>query len=314
MIRTALRARPAVSTPPRWLGQGPPPGDWTVDKSYAYCEGIVRSHYENFPVASRFVPQRLRPHMWAVYAFARSADDFADEPAYAGRRAEALDYWDQELHRCYHDEADHPVFVALRDTVEKCDIPISPLADLLASFRMDLTTSGYATYGDLRGFTRLSAEPVGRTVLYIFGYREPHLHRFSDELCTALQQANFWQDVGIDLSRGRLYAPAEDLHHFGVRRDDLEARRSTAAWRDLLRFEIARTRSLFERGRPLCDLVERELAFELKLIWLAGVGVLEKIAASGYEVLTRRPQLGSADKVRALARATAWTARSLARV
>ncbi|HJZ85340.1 MAG TPA: squalene synthase HpnC [Polyangia bacterium] len=309
MIRTALRGRPLGSGEgTTFPGLEAPPGDWTVERSYRYCEEIVRSHYENFPVASRFVPARLRPHMWAVYAYARSADDFADEPRFAGRRAQALEYWDHELHRCFHGEAEHPVFIALRDTAEKCDLPITPLEDLLTSFRMDLSVHRYPTYSDLRGFTRLSAEPVGRTVLYVFGYRDPSLHRYSDELCTALQQANFWQDVAVDLARDRIYLPAEDLHHFGVSEDDLHARREHAPLRNLLRFEVARTRSLFERGRPLCDLVGRDLGFELKLIWLAGMRVLEKLEAARFAVFSRRPVLGLPDKAKMVTRAAAWTA------
>jgi squalene synthase HpnC len=298
-------------TPVTWLGLEAPPGQWTVERSYAYCEQIVRSHYENFPVASRFVPPRLRRHVWAVYAFARCADDFADEPRYAGRRAEALDYWQRELLRCFHGEADHPIFVALRDTVETCDLPIAPLDDLLASFRMDLSVRRYATYAELLGFLRLQAHPVGRAVLYVFGYRDPELHRYSDEMTTALAQANLWQDVGVDLARDHIYVPAEDLHHFGVDEEELYTRRPGPAWRDLLRFEVARTHSLFERGRPLCDLVGRDLGFELKLIWLAGRSVLNKIERSGYEVLARRPVLSLADKARLVVRATHWTARRL---
>jgi hydroxysqualene synthase len=308
MIRSALR-NPNKASPVTWVSPETPPGVWTVENSYEYCANIARSHYENFPVASRFVPERLRPHMWAVYAFARCADDFADEPRFAGRRGEALDYWDRELSRCFHGEADHPVFIALRDTVEKCNIPVTPFEDLLNSFRMDLTVKRYATYADLCSFTRISAEPVGRTVLYLFGYRDAQLHRYSDEMCTALQQANFWQDVGVDLARDRLYIPGEDLRHFGVTDADLAARRDTEAMRALIRYECARTRALFERGRPLCELVGRDLAFELKLIWLAGLSVLEKIEAEHYRVLDKRPLLSPADKARCVARASLWTAR-----
>jgi squalene synthase HpnC len=319
MIRAALRSRytpapmhvdPSPVTPPRSLLE-PPPGPWPLDRAYGYCESIVRSHYENFPVASRFVPERLRPHLWAVYAFARTADDFADEPRYAGIRSEALEYWGAQLLRCFHGEADHPVFIALRDTVEKRDIPITPFDDLLTSFRMDLGVRRYATYQDLCGFTRLSAEPVGRALLYVFGYRDPALHRYSDALCTGLQQANLWQDVGMDLGRDRIYVPAEDLHHFGVTEASLRDHEVGDAFRALMRFEVARTRALFERGRPLTSAVGRDMAAELKLIWLAGVAVLDEIEAAHYDVLRRRPLLRGPQKLRILGRWLGWEAGQL---
>jgi squalene synthase HpnC len=312
MIRAALhtrRSEPLTEVAQAPVDLAPPPGPWSLDRAYAHCERIVRDHYENFPVASRFVPAALRPHMWALYAFARSADDFADEPRYAGHRAEALDYWEAELGRCFHGEADHPVFVALKATAEARDLPITPLEELLASFRMDLATRRYATYRDLGEFTRLSAEPVGRLVLYIFGHRDPALHRYSDAICTALQQANLWQDTGIDAARDRIYLPAEDLHHFGVREQDLLARRASPALKHLMRFQVARTRSLFERGRPLCDLLPGGLGMEIKLIWLAGMKVLDRIEQGGFDVLQRRPELGLSDKAGMLLELLAWRAR-----
>jgi hypothetical protein len=161
-----------VDRPPiRWLD--PPPGPWTVDRAYAYCEDFARAHTESYPVASRFVPLEVRPHLVALYAFARSADDFADEPEYEGRRIEALDRWEELLRRCSHGEADHPVFVALADTIEKRDLPIPPLEDMLTAFRMDLDVKRYATIAALRGYTARSAEPVGRLLLALFGYRDP---------------------------------------------------------------------------------------------------------------------------------------------
>ena len=196
----------------------------------------------------------MRPHLVALYAFARSADDFADEPEYEGRRIEALDRWEEALRRCCHGEADHPVFVALADTIEKRDLPIPPLEDMLTAFRMDMEVRRYATFPALRGYTARSAEPVGRLLLALFGYRDPELVRYADEMSTALQLTNFWQDVAADAARDHIYLPAEDLHFFGVteaERQGAEARRS--ALRDLLRYEVARTRALYERGRPLLD-------------------------------------------------------------
>src|SRR5262249_36880108 len=188
----------------------------------------------------------------------------------------------------------------------RCELPITPFEDLLASFRMDLGVRRYATYRDLNEFTRLSAQPVGRTVLYVFGHRDPELHRYSDVMCTALQETNLWQDVAVDAARDRVYVPAEDLHHFGVSEDDLRAPRPTDAWRRLCRFEVARTRSLFERGRPLLDAVGPGLALELRLIWLCGVAVLDRIEAARYDVFGARPTLRAVDKAGPVARARAW--------
>ena len=287
---------------------------YTLERAFAYCERMARGHYENFPVASRFVPARLRPYVWAVYAFARSADDFADEARYAGRRAEALGFWDDQLDRCFHGEAEHPVFIALRETIDKCDIPIQPLKDMLTAFTMDLSVNRYATFEQLRTYCAHSAHPVGRLVLYIFDYRDPSLHNYSDDLCTALQLANFWQDVGVDLQKDRIYLPEEDRKHFGVSDEALYARIVTPQFRDLMRYEVARARALFERGRPLIDKVGSDLGFELAMIWNGGMTILDKIEAVGYDVWRRRPTLNAADKARMVARAATqrwpqWSAR-----
>ncbi|MSP62441.1 MAG: squalene synthase HpnC [Myxococcales bacterium] len=274
---------------------------------------MAREHYENFPVASRFVPAHLRPHVWAIYAFARQADDFADEPRYAGRRQEALADWEDKLEACFHGEADHPIFVALRETVERRDLPISPLRDLLTAFRMDLAVQRYPTFEALRSYCAHSAHPVGRLVLYVFDYRDANLHRYADDLCTALQLTNFLQDIGRDLARGRIYIPGEDLSHFGVTEADLAAGKVTPAFHDLMRFQVARARSLFERGRPLAEKVGRDLGFELHLIWRGGMTILDKIEAVGYDVFRRRPELTRADKLSMVARSAArrWPTFSL---
>jgi squalene synthase HpnC len=276
---------------------------YSLERAFAYCERMARGHYENFPVASRFVPARLRPYVWAIYAFARSADDFADESRYAGRRAEALAYWEEQLHRCYHGEAEHPVFVALRETVDRCNIPIQPLQAMLTAFDMDLTVNRYSTFEQLLTYCAHSAHPVGRLVLYVFDYRDPALHNYSDDLCTGLQLANFWQDVGVDLAKDRIYLPEEDRKHFGVTDDMLYARLCTPQFKDLMRYEVARARALFERGRPLIDKVGSDLGFELALIWRGGSTILDKIDAIGYDVFRRRPTLNAADKARMVARA-----------
>jgi squalene synthase HpnC len=276
---------------------------YTLERAFAYCERMARSHYENFPVASRFVPAHLRRYVWAVYAFARSADDFADESRYAGRRAEALGFWEDQLERCFHGEAEHPVFVALRETVDKCDIPIQPLQAMLTAFTMDLSVNRYQTFQQLLTYCAHSAHPVGRLVLYIFNYRDTSLHNYSDDLCTALQLANFWQDVGVDLMKDRIYVPEEDRRHFGVSDESFFARQHTAQFRDLMRYEVARARALFERGRPLIGKVGRDLGFELAMIWNGGMRVLDKIEAIDFNVFKKRPTLNTADKARMVARA-----------
>lgn len=300
-VVAGVASGPSAAAPLPWLV--PPPGPWTVARSYAYCESFARAHQESFPVASRFVPSELRPHVWALYAFARAADDFADEPVYEGARVEALDAWQVELDRCFHGEATHPVFIALQDTVEKRDLPLPPLDDLLAAFRLDMEVRRYATFRNLRGFTAKSAEPVGRLLLALFGYRDPALVRFADEISTALQLANFWQDVAADAARDHVYIPAEDLRHFGVTEAEVKALKPTPALRDLLRFQVARTRSLFERGRPLLGMLGKDLRLELTLIWLLGMAMLDNIEALGFDVFTHRPRIRRRDKAKVLARA-----------
>ena len=304
MIRRVVEPKPNAEPQPELSitvdERGKP---FTVEAAYAYCERMARGHYENFPVASRFVPQALRRHVWALYAFARSADDFADEPRWAGRRAEALMYWEDQLEHAFHGEATHPVFVALKNTFSERDLPISPLRDLLTAFSMDLSINRYSTWSQLERYIMHSAHPVGRTVLYIFGYDDPALQHYSDDICSALHLANFLQDVAVDLSKDRIYLPEEDLKHFGVSEAMLFARRATPEFRDLMRFEVARARALFERGRPLIDKVGPELGFELAMIWNGGMMVLDKIESAEFDVFRRRPTLNAADKARMAARA-----------
>jgi len=301
MAAPAAARGPSARPPIRWLD--PPPGPWSVERAYKYCEDFARAHTERFPVASRLVPAEMRPHLIALYAFARSADDFADEPEYEGRRIEALDRWQEELDRCYHGEADHPVFIALADTIERRDLPLPPLGDMLTAFRMDLDVTRYATFTALRGYTALSADPVGRLLLSLFGYRQPELFRFADEISTALQLTNFWQDVAVDTARGHVYIPAEDLHFFGLTEADLRALKPSRAMRDLIRFQVARTRALYERGRPLIDRLGSDLRLELTLIWLIGTAILDKIESVDYDVFTKRPEISRRDKAKVMARA-----------
>jgi hydroxysqualene synthase len=291
----------AGSAPLRWLD--PPPGPYSVEAAYRYCEEFARAHHESYPVASRLVPADLRPHVIALYAFGRAADDFADEPEYEGRRIEALDSWNDELDRCFHGEATHPVFVALSDTIERRGLTHPPFEDLLSAFRADIEVRRYPTFSSLRGYTARSADPVGRLLLSLFGYRDPELVRFADEISTALQLTNFWQDVAADAARDHIYLPAEDLHFFGVTEADIKALKPTRPIRDLLRYQVARTRALYERGRPLLARLGSDLRLELALIWLIGTSLLDKIEAADFDVFTRRPEITARDKAKVLARA-----------
>ncbi len=286
----------------------PPGAPWSVSRSYEYCEELARARTESFPVASRFVPVEVRPHLIALYAFARMADDFADEPQFEGRRTEALDRWEEELARACHGEATHPVFIALADTIEKRDLPIPPLEDMLSAFRADIEIKRYSTFSALRGYTARSADPVGRLLLPLFGYRQPELVRYADEISTALQLTNFWQDVAADAARDHIYLPAEDLHFFGVSEAEVKALKPTRGLRDLLRYQVARTRALYERGRPLLHHLGADLRMELTLIWLIGTTILDKIEDADFDVFTQRPQIRRRDKALIMARAAKnWT-------
>jgi len=269
-----------------------------LERAYAHCERIAREHYENFPVASLLVPRALRPHVCAVYAFARRADDFADEPRFAGRRKARLIAWERRLSAAANGDARHPVFVALGHTIRTHALPVEPLRDLLSAFRQDVTVTRYGTYAELLDYCRRSADPVGRLVLALFDKLTPRRAEWSDAFCTALQLANHWQDVGIDAARGRIYLPLEDMAAFGVSEEDVLGARATEPFRNLLAYQVARTRELFDRGRPLCADVGGRLGLELRAVWLGGSAILDAIARNGYDVFARRPAHGTADRLR----------------
>jgi squalene synthase HpnC len=287
-----------------------------LEACYRYCETVAQSHHHNFPVASFLLRSALRKHFWAVYAFARIADDFADEPIYEGRRARELDRWEEQLHACYHGETpQHPVFVALADTVRRFALPITEFTALLSGFRTDLEIERYATYTDLRNYTEQAASPVGHLLLYLGGYREPALHAYADDLACGLALAKLLQDIAADAARGRIYLPAEDLRHFGVVEAEITAGRGadrgSPRLAALVRYEVARTRALFERARPLVEEVEADLSIELALFWHGGMRILDKIQRVGDQILTRRPRLDAADKALVVTRALAWRGRTL---
>ena len=301
--RLGLARSPHLAVPlPPTLEQG---------ACYRYCEALCRARHHNYPVASMFARSHLRKHIFALFAFARVADDFADESTYEGRRARELDRWEEQLHAAYRGHAEHPVFVALADTVDKFALPITEFTELLSGFRTDLERRRYATFDELRSYTRQAAEPVGRLLLYIDGYRAPEVHAYAEDLATGLAVARLVQDIAADWERGRVYIPAEDLRHFGVTETDISERRTSEPVGSLVRYEVARTRALFMRARPLVDIVGADLAVELALMWHGGMRILDKIEAIGPRLLVHRPQLSSLDKALVVARAIAWRGETL---
>ena len=261
-------------------------------EAYAVCERLARSHYENFPVASWLLPRALRPHIAAIYAFARTADDFADEGALTvEERFAKLDDWRAQLHGA----SAHPIFVALHDTIARCGLDIQLCDDLLSAFRQDVTTTRYATWADLLDYCRRSANPVGRLVLGVAGYRDETLALQSDAVCTALQLVNFWQDIERDLAKGRIYVPAELTASAGASEADLLAHRLTPGWGAALTDAAARTRALFTAGRPVADGVRGRLRWELRATWLGGVRILDGLEAARFDVFRARPTVGLGD-------------------
>src|SRR5271169_133700 len=222
---------------------------YSLDEAFDYCATITNAHYENFPVASLFLPEEKRPYIQSIYAFSRVADDFADErDRLREDRLADLNDWDEKLRQCFDGHADHPVFIALRETVTQLGFPIEPLHDLLTAFKRDVTQNRYETFDDLLSYCRCSANPVGRLVLMIFGYRDEELFKLSDDICTALQLTNFWQDVAVDRKKDRLYIPIEDMNRFGYSLQDWSSDTLNDRFRDLMKFQVERTRETFFRG------------------------------------------------------------------
>ena len=285
------------------------PGE--LAEAYAACQALAASHYENFPVASRLLPKRLRPHIAAVYAFARTADDFADEPGReVDERLRLLQDWRKRLHQpgtgnrepgtAVPDSrlpAPGSIFLALHDTIERFKLPVQLFDDLLDAFVQDVTTTRYETWADVLDYCRRSANPVGRLVLRLSGYENESLDRASDAVCTALQLTNFWQDLAVDWPRGRLYVPAETWRKHGADPEALNSRIITAQWAAAMRDCSARTRQLFADGRSVCNGVRGRLRYELRATWLGGTLILDRLEQSGFDVFNHRPALGAADAI-----------------
>jgi len=267
-----------------------------------------RGHYENFPVGSVLLPRRMRRHVAALYAFARTADDFADEGARSSdERLRLLDGWQRRLRQAStSDDPGGPsaegepsdtveIFRALGISIRECALPVSLLEDLLSAFRQDVTVTRYSTWDDLFDYCRRSANPVGRLVLRIAGYQDARMDEWSDRICTALQLANFWQDVKVDFDRGRIYLPSDEQRAHGAREDDLRAGQVPLAWQQALAAAATRTRTLFDAGRPLCAAVRGRLRYELRATWLGGVRILDRLEDGRFDVIRHRPTLGPLD-------------------
>lgn len=277
----------------------------SLAEAQAYCERLAKTHYENFSVATWFLPRRLRQHFYNVYAYCRISDDLGDEVGNAQQSLELLDQWEGQLNACYAGTPRHPVFVALTETVKQCGIPKYEFSDLLVAFRQDQTVSRFETFDDLLGYCRYSANPVGHLVLYLCGYSDLGRQQLSDYTCTALQLANFWQDVFVDYGKGRIYLPLEDLRRFDVTGEEIAQRRATPQFIELMKFEVGRARAWFERGLPLVKSVSRELAIDIELFSRGGQEILRAIERQGFDVLSSRPAISKTRKLLLVARAAA---------
>src|SRR5438128_2366482 len=280
----------------------PAPG-CTPAAAQQYTRWLAAHHYENFNVVSWLLPKALHQHFYNVYAYCRWADDLGDEVPDTARALELLDWWEDELNLCYEGKPSHPIFVALRQSILEKNIPKQPFADLLKAFRQDQTTKRYQTWDSMIGYCVYSANPVGRLVLYLCGYRDEERQTLSDATCTALQLANFWQDVSRDLEKGRIYIPLDIAAQHGVSEDEIVTRQFSDRYVFLMKDLIARTRHLFAEGYPLAKMVDGRLSVDLEMFSRGGVAVLDAIEAMGYDTLNRRPSIGKGKQVRLLARA-----------
>lgn len=279
-----------------------------INSSFKYCENIAKNHYENFPVASLLIHKEKRKYINSIYAFARAADDFADEERIEGgkeKRLALLDEWNSKLKDCYNEKAYNPIFIALASTVKDCKIPIEPLENLLKAFRQDVVKSRYENFKEVLNYCTNSANPVGRLVLMVFGKHDEEMFKYSDKICTALQLANFWQDVSVDLKKDRIYIPIDDIKNYDYSEEELIKLEYNNNFKELLKFQVNRTDYIFEEGKELIRLTGEDkslnrLTWELKLTWLGGKKILSKIKSSNFDVLSKRPKLSFFDKLKLL--------------
>lgn len=265
----------------------PPASEHDVAAAFEWCRRFTRAHQENFSVVTWFLPRELRPHFYSLYSFCRMTDDLGDEAE--GDRLAQLDAWEADLRACHEGERRDPVFVALGKTIDQFGIPAEPFLDLIEANRLDQRIARFATYEELLGYCARSANPVGRMVLYVLGYRDQRRQLLADATCTALQLANFWQDVTVDWGKGRVYLPQEDLERFGIDETAIANRRVTPEFRALIRFQVERTHVLFAEGRELESLVDKQSRLDVRLFRLGGEATLRAIERADYDVLTARP-------------------------
>jgi squalene synthase HpnC len=289
-----------------------------INSSFKYCEHITKEHYENFPVASFLIPKEKRKYIYAIYAFARAADDFADEPGIrsAEDRLNLLNDWGNKLKDCYEGKAYDPIFIALKETVNDCSIRVETFEALLKAFKQDVIKNRYANFDEVLFYCNNSADPIGRMILMVLGGRDEKMFFYSDKICTALQLTNFWQDLEIDLNRNRIYIPLDDMNRFGYSEKDLLEKTINKNFTGLMKFEVDRTRSLFHEGKEIYELVRtndnlKRFAKELKLIILGGLHILNKIENLNYNVFYKRPVLTTVDKIRLVSKSLFGDARKL---
>ncbi|HWA92993.1 MAG TPA: squalene synthase HpnC [Terracidiphilus sp.] len=280
----------------------------TLSEALAWCRQLSESHYENFHVASWFLPKALRPHFHAIYAYCRVSDDLGDEVGNTAQSLALLDMWGRELDACYAGETRHPVFVALAETIRACGIPREPFADLLKAFRQDQVVTRYANMAEVLDYCKNSANPVGRLVLYACGFADEERFRLSDATCSALQLANFWQDVAVDWKKDRVYLPQDDMQRFGVTDETIAHGMVTPEFRALMKHEVDYARGLFHEGLPLIGMVSRELAIDLDLFSRGGLEILRAIEQQDYDVLSARPAISKRTKLSLALRAVSGKA------
>ena len=307
-VPTDNRISPSAEAAAGWQALPPeyaiPDHAPSLEEAQQYCARLAHSHYENFSVVTWFLPKHLHQHFYNVYAYCRISDDLGDEVGNPQQSLALLDAWESELNTTYSSLLDpeapgprHPVFVALRETILELDISREPFANLLTAFRQDQTVTRYPTFEDLLGYCKNSANPVGHLVLYLCGYRDAERQQLSDYTCTALQLANFWQDVTVDYAKGRIYVPLDSLARFGVSEQDIAERRATAQFRELMKYEVVRARDWFRRGLPLAAQVDKHLATDIELFSRGGLEILNSIERQNYDVLSHRPSISKPRKL-----------------
>ena len=285
----------------------------TLAEAKAWCKNLATTHYENFHVATWFLPKRVRPYFESIYAFSRTADDLGDEVPDRAVATRLLGEWRELLNECYDrpQESRHPVFVALRETIDATGVPRGLFDDLIKAFEMDQVKTRFWSLEELEGYSSLSANPVGRLVLWVSGYKDEKRARLSDKVCTALQLANFWQDVVEDWERDRRYLPADAMLRFGVTDEDLTERRFTPAFAEMERYLVEYARAMMNEGEAIVHAVDAELGVTLRLFCAGGQAALDGIVAQGYDVLAKRPSVSGGTKAKLMVKALGWKAGAL---